>query len=250
MTSPPLFPAASAIRRVFGESLLLLGGGRALLMQLAHPSVARGVVEHSNYRTEPLSRLQRTIEAMNTIVFGSEAEAGRTAEALSRVHDRVTGDDYRANDPDLLFWVHATLVDTALHMHASFLRPIEGETLHDFYRDCMTLAEVFGVPRGAQPPNAVEFRSYVRSMVTTLVVGDDARRAGKIVISPKVPVPGQPLVVLARQLTAGLLPQPLRRGYGLSWDPARQFAFDAACIATRQWLPRVPPRLRGGYAAA
>src|SRR5437764_11243732 len=103
-----LFPRDAVIRRVNGEGVLLLGGGRALLMQLAHPSVAAGVADHSDFRRDPMSRLQRTLDATNTIVFGSEEQARQTAAAIQRVHDTVTGPGYRANDPDLLLWVHAT----------------------------------------------------------------------------------------------------------------------------------------------
>ena len=37
----------------------MLGGGRALLMQVAHPLVAAGVAEHSGYREDPWKRLER-----------------------------------------------------------------------------------------------------------------------------------------------------------------------------------------------
>ena len=242
-----LFADDAPIKRVFGESILLLGGGRALLMQLAHPSVAKGVAEHSNYKSEPLARLQRTIEAMNTIVFGTEEDALRTAAVVRAVHDRVIGEGYKASDPALLFWVHATLVDTALRMHSRFLRPVRGDELARFYDESMRLAEVLGVPRDEQPESAESFRSYMRSMVGTLQVTDEARDVAKIVISPRVPMPTQPLAALARQLTTGLLPEPLRRGYRLPWNPAREAAFSAACLATRQWLPRLPAQLRGGY---
>ncbi|HWW54878.1 MAG TPA: oxygenase MpaB family protein, partial [Acidimicrobiales bacterium] len=101
-TGAGLFPADAVVRRVDAEMVLLLGGGRALLMQLAHPSVAAGVAEHSDFEQDPLSRLRRTLEATYTVVFGTEAQARRVGEALHRVHDRVTGAGYQANDPELL----------------------------------------------------------------------------------------------------------------------------------------------------
>src|SRR4051812_46054784 len=119
-----LFPDDAMIRQVSGEVILLLGGGRALLMQLAHPQVAAGVADHSGFAEDPYGRLRRTLDATYTIVFGTEAEADLVARQLFAVHERVTGPDYRANDPELLMWVHATLVDTALRVHARFLRPL------------------------------------------------------------------------------------------------------------------------------
>ena len=79
--APGLFPPDAVVRRVDGESVLLLGGGRALLMQLAHPLVAKGVAEHSDFRRDPFARLRRTLDATYAIVFGSEAEARAAAAA-------------------------------------------------------------------------------------------------------------------------------------------------------------------------
>ena len=122
--SSPLFPRAAVIRRVNGEGALLLGGGRALLMQIAHPRVAQGVADHSDFQRDPFRRLQGTLDAMVTIVFGTEAQAREMAAVVGAVHDRVTGPGYKANDPELLWWVYATLIDTAVRMHARFVRPL------------------------------------------------------------------------------------------------------------------------------
>src|SRR6476661_2280383 len=104
-----LFPEDAVIRRVGREGALVMGGGRALLMQLAHPSVAQGVAEHSDFEADPMARLRGTLEATYTIVFGTDEAAARTAASVHAVHDRVTGAGYRANDPELLCWVNATL---------------------------------------------------------------------------------------------------------------------------------------------
>ena len=45
---------------------------------------------------------------------------------LRRVHKRIAGTDdrgepYRALDPELLLWVHATLIDTALAIYTRFV---------------------------------------------------------------------------------------------------------------------------------
>src|SRR5439155_20528931 len=65
-----LFPPESVLRRVNREAILLLGGGRALLLQVAHPLVAAGVAGHSRFRSEPLARPWRTPDPMPTILLG------------------------------------------------------------------------------------------------------------------------------------------------------------------------------------
>src|SRR5438105_15468315 len=103
--SSGLYPEDSITRRVNRENVLLLGGGRALLMQLAHPKVAAGVDEHSDFRAHPVRRLRRTVLMTMAIVFGERETALAAARAVNQVHGRVRGEDYRALDPDLLLWV-------------------------------------------------------------------------------------------------------------------------------------------------
>jgi uncharacterized protein (DUF2236 family) len=243
-----LFGPDAAIRKVNGEAVLLVGGGRALLMQLAHPLVARGVAEHSGFQANPFARLQRTLAAVYAIVFGTEEQARRAAGTVRAVHDRVRGPGYEANDPRLLLWVHATLVDTALRVYNRFIGTLSPSEAEQYYVESTLVAEVLGVPVGIQPSNLAEFRAYVRTMVGTLEVGNDARRLAGQVLHPKLPWALAPMVepaaVLARQVTVGLLPPPLRQGYHLSWDQGRQALLLAAGVSARTVLPRLPAMAR------
>lgn len=238
------FDDHSIVRKVNRESVLLLGGGRALLMQLAHPSVAQGVADHSDFQSNPWRRLQRTLEAMNTIVFGTKAAADQTAAAVQAVHTRVAGPGYQANDPALLMWVHATLVDTAVRIHARFMRPLTDDEAEDYYQQSKTVAALLGCPADQQPADYQGFREYVRHMVSTLEVSDTARELSRQVLHPKAPLVVSPAFAVARELTVGLLPQPLREGYGLRWDGPRQAALLAAGMSARAVLPRLPTVLR------
>ena len=100
----------SVARRINRESFLLLGGTAALLMQVAHPLVAAGVDQHSDFRRAPVPRLLRTVDTTLAIVFGERAEADRAFRRIDRVHAPVRGSaadgrSYRARDPRLLLWV-------------------------------------------------------------------------------------------------------------------------------------------------
>jgi uncharacterized protein (DUF2236 family) len=246
MPSQGLFPADAIIRRVDSELVLLLGGGRALLMQLAHPLVARGVAEHSDFGVNPLARLERTLIATYTVVFGTSAQAARAGRSVHAVHERVTGADYQANDPELLLWVHATLVDTALAIHRRFLRPLSDSDAEHYYQESTQVAEVFGLARDRQPEDLAAFQAYLDAMKGRLADGmtDQSRRLADAVLHPRLPRLTAPVMGGVRQLTTGLMPGRLRRAYGLSWDRRRQAAFDAASLAVRAGLPWVPPVLR------
>jgi uncharacterized protein (DUF2236 family) len=239
-----LFPDDAVIRRVGGESIVLLGGGRALLMQLAHPKVAAGVADHSGFDADPFGRLRRTLEAVNTIVYGSAEDADRVAKILWAVHARVIGPGYRANDPELLLWVNATLIDTALRIHARFLGPLSPSDAERYYQESTLVGELLGVPLDVQPPDLAAFRAYMRTMVGSLEVTDTARHLAAAVLHPRLPWPATPPMALARELTAGLLPRPLRQQYGLRWDRNRKAALLFAGAASRQLLGRVPGPIR------
>jgi uncharacterized protein (DUF2236 family) len=94
------------------------------------------------------------------------------------------------------------------------------------------------------PPDLAGFRAYMRRMVASLEVSDNARRLADGVLRPKLPWPAAPPMALARELTAGLLPRPLRQQYGLPWDRNRKAALLLAGAASRQVLGRVPGPVR------
>jgi len=240
------FADDSVLRRIYRENVLFLGGGRALLLQLAHPDVARGVAEHSSFADDPFSRLRRTIAIVDAIVFGDDDEADRAAASLRRVHDVVTGPGYAANDPALLFWVHATLVDTGMRVYNGFVAPLSGADRERAYADAITLAEVVGVPRHAQPTTYADFRDYQRSMVSGLEVTETARTVARSVLHPRLPAVASPALELVRQVTVGLLPRPIREQYGFRWDARRKAALHATALASRVAHPLLPRALRWG----
>ena len=153
-----LFEPGSAIRRIGGESALLFAGGRALLMQVAHPLVAAGVAEHSGFTRDPWGRLARTMQAVYGVIYGTTGDAARIGEAVRLSHTRVhgllgesiglyaSGTPYHAEDPELLLWVHATLVDTALEVHERFVGPVSRADRVAFHDDMRVVGEAFGVP--------------------------------------------------------------------------------------------------------
>ncbi len=239
-----IVPPDGLVRLVDSEPLLLVGGGRALLMQLAHPGVAAGVADHSGFRSDALSRLRQTVAAISTIEFGTEDQAREVADVLRAVHERVVGPGYRANDPDLQLWVHAAFVDTNLRTYSRFFRPLTPDEAERYYQEMTLVAQVVGIPRDLQPADLAAFRRYVRDMVGSLEVTDTARELAHDVLHPPWGPAAEPAVALHRSVTAGLLPARLRRQYGLRWDWPGHFALQAATAVSRLVLPRLPGPLR------
>lgn len=243
---PGLFDEDSITRRVNRENILLLGGGRALLMQLAHPKVAAGVDEHSDFRAHPIRRLRRTIRMTMAIVFGDRETALAAARGVNQVHAKVRGAGYQALDPDLLLWVYATLADTALVTYETFvkrLEPHERETFHDEFK---LLGELLGIPRDRFPGTVQEFDDYLEQMVSSGPVRADARarELAAQIMHPGVWMTPGPVMLPLNVVTTGLLTPALREQYGLKWGHAQQRAYRLAVAVLPRVIALTPPLLR------
>ena len=249
-----LFGPQSLMWRVNREAALLLGGGRALLLQVAHPLVAAGVARHSDFRSRPLQRLRRTLELTTTVVFADAAGAIGAVRQIEAVHSRVRGElpadvgpfrrgtAYDANDPQLLFWVHATLADTAVRVYERFVRPLALADKTALYEESKVVARLFGVPESYIPPTLASFNRYMDDMIRgpVLAVGTDSREIAASILRPPLPPGARQIVGANRFFTSGLLPPIVRRRYGLAWGPRRERALDAIAAMTRAGLPLLP----------
>ncbi|HYU58940.1 MAG TPA: oxygenase MpaB family protein [Actinomycetota bacterium] len=245
LADPGLFPPGSVAGRVNAETALLLGGGRALLLQLAHPMVAAGVADHSDFRRDAFGRLANTLDLTLTVAFGDEDQRRAAASRVTETHRLVTGSRgpraYRALDPELLLWVHATLVDGAIVTYERFVGSIGGAARGRYHEEMKRQAVAFGIPRDRLPVTLGDFRRYVDRMVATLHVSDEARLLSRGVLDPRTPTALRPLAGLMRFVTAGLLPPRIRAAYDLAWDPRRERALGALAAAIRGGVVPVLP---------
>jgi uncharacterized protein (DUF2236 family) len=244
-----MFGPGSMTWRVNGEAVLLLGGGRALILQVAHPKVAAGVAEFSNYREDPWGRLYRTLDVTLKIAFGDPRTSRAAAEGLRRAHHRVVGTDdrgepYRALDPDLLLWVHATLIDTALTIYERYVAVLTPRERDAYYGEMKTLGEAYSIPRGAMPVDHAAFRRYWASMLAEgLRITDTTHDVADALLRPDLPRLAWPAIEAIRLVTTGTLPEPLRDELGLDWGPGRERLLGASQLAIRRLLPALPALL-------
>src|SRR4029077_20226034 len=241
-----LYSDDSITRRVNRENILLLGGGRALLMQLSPPQVAAGVDDHSDFRTQPIRRLRRTVLMTMAIVFGERETALAAARAVNQVHARVRGDDYRALDPNLLLWVHATLVDSALVTYQAFVGRLTAAEREDFYQESKLAGEPLGIPRDRFPDRLHDFDDYLEQMISSgeVSVTPRAKELGRLVVRPPLRLVPGPVLVPFAVVTAGLLPDSLREAYGLKWGRRQEQGFKLGGAAVARIVAVTPPVLR------
>ena len=261
--SASYFDDQSMLRRVNRERVMALSGPRALLMQAAHPLAVTGLLAHSSALDEPYERLARTAAVMNTIGFGSRADADRVTRHVRAMHRRVqgrikesvgrfpAGTEYRADDPELLLWVLFTLVDSSLVVYRAYVGTLSHEDEAALWKDYRVVGRLFGLKASEMPRTLADLDDYRRSMLDgdTLYVTDWAReRARAIVMEPPVPVAARPLVETANFVTIALLPDPIRAMYGFSALPPlfvrKALVRAGAEYVKRGVLPFLPQRVR------
>jgi uncharacterized protein (DUF2236 family) len=241
--------------RISREALLLAGGGRAALLQLAHPFVAQAVGDHSKTREDVRGRFRRTFENVYAMTFGSLTDATRAARRVHAIHTRIhgtleealgpyaKGTRYSANDVDSLLWVYATLVDTSLVVYELAFGRLPADERRTYLRESVRFADLFGIPRDRVPTEWKDFDRYFDETVrTTLDVGAAGREMGRFLTTApsRLHAPGTEVYVA---LTAGLLPEKIRRGYGLRYGIKERALF---ALASRSLAACriVPARLR------
>jgi uncharacterized protein (DUF2236 family) len=242
------FAPESVIRRVGNTPVTpFLGGGASVLLQVAHPLVAYGVVRHSDYRRDLWRRLGRTLQALYLIAYGTKAEAERAGRAVQTVHDRVhgktdiglgrfpAGTPYSASDPDLMLWVHATLVEASLCAYQRFVEPLSLEEQERYYQEMTQVARLFGTPASVIPRSLIDFREYFAAQLAgeTIAVTAPARDVAAVILDARLPAPMRLVVPAHRLATAGLLPPRLRHEYGLRWNRLHELALPLAARSLR-----------------
>ena len=206
--------------RFNSQSFVLLGGPRAAILQVCDPGVAAGVAEFSSYRTDPFGRLERTLESMLAIGFGSPERRREVLDRLERIHSAVQGqlDDgtpYSALDPQRQYWVVATLTDTVIEVDRRYLGYMKRRHRAAYFEESKAVANAFGIPDRLVPDDYDEFREYFSDMVATLVPSEQSREVAETLIHPRVRyVPGFAWLPFSA-VTAELLPTRIRRELGV-----------------------------------
>jgi uncharacterized protein (DUF2236 family) len=268
-------PASEGWRLSREASMIIVGGPRSLLLQIAHPLVAEGVDQHSDFRADPWRRLSATLRSYFTIVYGTKRTARAEIARLGRLHRRVTGPvrdpaavvttgaiSYTARDPALALWVHATLVDSTMVAYDTIVEPLSQARRAAYYEETRPIAVAFGVPERQVPADLAAFDAYVAGMLAAdgpVHPTPTARALAEVILHPRL----GPLAALGPAATSGpvgtildavprslidwtlwpavrSLPAGLRDEFGIPWDGRRELAATWFSAGVRFWRPRLP----------
>jgi uncharacterized protein (DUF2236 family) len=238
--------------QVHREVTVLFGGARAVLMQAAHPLVIAGARATGFYERNPWKRLQRTLILTYTITFGTKAEAQAAADRINDVHTRISGVDpvtglaYDALDPELLLYVHACLVDSALLFEELTVGRLDDDGRQRFHEEQMLAAEMVRIPREIVPPTVPALRAWMRDVEDSgiLQVTESARMVADLFVHPPADAEWRPILKGVSRLAFATLPPAMREQYGIRVGAGKRAAMAATFAATRALRPLLPPKLR------
>lgn len=204
------------------EMIVVAGWGRAILLQLAHPSIAAGVHHHSSFRGSlraSYRRLCSTVGAMLSLTFGDTEQVIAAAAGINAIHDRVRGRDYSAHDPDLQRWVHATLLESIPLTYERLVGPLTTRECDRYCEEAAIMEPLLGMPSGSLPRSAAQLGMYMRDMLASdrLVVTDTSRALARAVLYPPRWPAFWPAFRPMHLMTIGSLPPAIRDAYGFKW---------------------------------
>src|SRR5262249_45101703 len=147
----------STVWRINRDRTFPLSGMRSLMIQALHPLAMAGVAQHSGWKRDPFGRLAATSSYLLTTTYGDTDSALVAAAWVRKVHTRVRGVDpetglpYSAEDPALLLWVHAGMVDSIVEVVRRYGRPVHEADLDRYVAEMVRFAEIVGVPPADVP---------------------------------------------------------------------------------------------------
>ncbi len=233
------------------EAVLIAGGGRAILLQLANPAIGHAVARHSDFATDPMRRLRHTLTFVYALVYGTDAQKAAVTHAVNRAHEPVRGagsnttPGYDALDPELQLWVAATLYDTTMLVHQRVIGALTDADRDAVYRDYEDVGTALQVPPGRWPADRAAFAEYWGAQTATLGTDDTVRGVAHELLHPRAaPLWVRAGMPLARLVTAGLLGSELRNAYRMPWGPRRARRYELAMTAMRLVNRMLPRRVR------
>ena len=224
-----LFGPDSVTWKVMASPSTSIGTATAVLAQMLHPRVVRLIGQASTFERNPELRARLTAQYGNTITYGDTAAAENAGAMLRRLHSRMkavdvdTGEEYDANEPDLLMWVHATIPWAMLRAYDRWGPELTAAEKDRFVLEQRTSARLVGLDPETAPRNVAELDAYIASMEPKLAYTSEGGRIRAIMVPRKIPRSGADLVT--RLVTYGavdLLTTEMRQLYGYWWGPLQR----------------------------
>jgi uncharacterized protein (DUF2236 family) len=220
-----LFGPRSMVWRVHRDRSFPLAAIRSLMIQALHPLAMAGVAQHSDWQRDPFGRLAATAGYVLTVTYGDTAAAETAAARVRAVHvhvrgtDAVTGLPYRAEDPELLLWVHAGMVDSIVHVVRRYGRSLDASDADRYVAEMARFAEIIGVPAPRVPASVAALREYLESVELRQATPAASEAIAIVLDPPGLDRDTRELWHDLGQVAVGTLPAWARSMYGFAEPP-------------------------------
>ena len=220
-----LFGPGSMVWRVHRDRSFPLAAVRSLMVQALHPLAMAGVAQHSNWQRDPFGRLAATAGYVLTVTYGDTAAAESAAARVRAVHthvrgtDEVTGLAYRAEDPDLLLWVHAGMVDSIVRVVQRYGRSLDAADADRYVAEMVRFAEIIGVPASRIPASVHALSQYLESVELRQATPAALEAIGIVLDPPGLDTDTRELWHDLGRVAVGTLPAWARAMYGFEETP-------------------------------
>jgi len=183
---------------------------------------------------------------MLALTFGSDEDAIAAAARINTIHDRVTGPTYSAHDPDLLRWVHATLLESIPLTYELLVGRLTAEDRDRYCAESAVMEPLLGMPAAWLPRDSAQLDAYLREMLSSgrLTVTDAGRAIARAVLYPPRWRLLWPAFRPVQLLTIGTLPPSIREAYGFEWGARDERALARWTSGLRTALRLLPPIAR------
>ncbi|WP_245708721.1 oxygenase MpaB family protein [Ruania alba] len=245
---PRWFAPDSPIGIVHGDASMYVGGIRALLLQSLHPLAMAAIAQHSRYREDVWGRLARTATYIATTTYATIEDAEQAIAVVHAVHTRIHGTapdgrPYRADDPQLLTWVHLAEIDSFLTAHQVLGRRPLSPTDADTYVD-QTASVARRLGAADVPTTATGLRAALDRYQPELSGSPEAREVAEFLVHhPPVPPLATPGYALLARAAVASLPARARTMLGLPAQVTARPALLAGRVGTEliRWISTPPP---------
>jgi uncharacterized protein (DUF2236 family) len=254
---PGLFGPDSVSWQVHAQTAMWLAGIRSLYLQALHPRTVAGVVQNSEFRTDPLGRLVRTANFVGATTYCTRAEIEERAARVRQVHrglravDPETGERFRIDEPDLLLWVHCAEVSSFLSVVRRAGFPLTAAHADRYLDEQRLSASLVGLDRAEVPGSVADMSAYLSRMRPSLRRTAEADEIYRFLHRP--PIQGalalgvrvyEPVV---GHLAYSLLPDWAVALYGRRAypGPVTTVALRGVSVGVRTFLRNVPRFMRG-----
>jgi uncharacterized protein (DUF2236 family) len=238
------------MKKIVAESISMELSAAAVLLQISHPMVGKGVAAHSSFTYRRIERARRSIFYIYCMTFGTPEEKKYITDATHRAHSHVKGKDYDANDVDAQLWVAATIYWSIVESYEIVFGKLGEERADRVYEEFSVMATSLRVPPEKWPKNRADFAVYWEEMIGKLEVTDGVREIARDVMEQK----GLPFGItwvyatikgpVTRVMTTEGLPERIRNELGMPSTAYTRQMFKIFTATNRMLVPYLPARIR------